>query len=154
MSKTASSFDTYCSWLFVWELVIRTAHSLKHLVHQKAVLMDERPLSAQSSFYSGYLIHVKTLEHLFIGSLRRILWGQASPQQDAALAFLPDIACSMSPFFLDNRCCTCIDLHLAGNSPNLFFSSQTFTEAWNFFQLWIKSSMRVHSVLFLRKGTC
>lgn len=150
----ASSFDTYCSWLFVWELVIRTAHSLKHLVHQKAVLMDERPLSAQSSFYSGYLIHVKTLEHLFIGSLRRILWGQASPQQDAALAFLPDIACSMSPFFLDNRCCTCIGLHLAGNSPNLFFSSQTFTEAWNFFQLWIKSSMRVHSVLFLRKGTC
>lgn len=87
--------------VFVWEIVIRTAHSLKHLVHQKAVLMDGRPLSAQSSFYSGYLIHVRTLEHLSIGSLRRMLWGQASPQQDAALAFPPDISpCLLSSWII------------------------------------------------------
>lgn len=149
----ASSFDTYCSWLFVWEIVIRTAHSLKHHVDQKAVLMDKRPLSAQSSFYSGYLIQVMTLEHLSVPlgecSEGRPLLSRMLPWRFHQPSLPP---CLLSSWITDAAHALAYTWQeippISSFHPKLLLKHGTFS-SFGLNLVW-----EYMSVLFLKKGTC
>lgn len=145
---------TALDWEFVWEIVIRTAHSLKHLVHQKAVLMDGRPLSTQSSFYSGYLIHVRTLEHLSIGSLRRMLWGQPLLSRMLPWHFHQTL---LSPCLLSSwiiGAAHALAYTWRGTPPISSFHPKLLLKHGTFSSFRLSLVREYMSVLFLRKGTC
>lgn len=139
--------------VFVWEIVIRTAHSLKHLVHQKAVLMDGRPLSAQWSFYSGYLIHVRTLEHLSVPlgecSEGRPLLSRMLPWHFHQTLLSP---CLLSSWIIDATHALAYTWQwtppISAFHPKLFLKHGTFS-SFGLSLVW-----EYMSVLILRKGTC